>query len=504
MKFIEGTERSQTILLPERVEDYVGAEHPVRVIEAFVEGLDLGKCGFGEVPAATGRPGYREADLLKLYLWGYSNQVRSSRRLERECLRNLEVIWLMRQLRPDFKTIADFRKDHAKAFKKVFREFVLLCRELHLIGGALVAIDGTKLKAVNNPMRNLTVPQLKKVLARIDEQVNGFLNDLGQNDSAEAALENSSGVPMKEKLTALRKRQAELQAALAEMETSGATQVSLTDADSRRMHKARIGYNAQIAVDAEHHLIVASDVVNAPNDLNELSNMAQQAQEILKSEKLQVVADGGYYDQVEIARTEALGIEVHLPIPHKGSAAVEGRFEKSAFRFDAQNNCYHCPGGQQLHFQSEVLKRGQPHLIYSNSQACRACPIKAQCTRGADRRIFRWKNEAVLEALHARVNAHPQVLARRKAIVEHPFGTIKFWMGHSAFLTRGFENVQGEFSLSCLAYNFKRLISLMGITPLLELLKKKIRQLSRHLSVFFLLLFSILHHSAPAVHRRQT
>jgi transposase len=466
-------DRSQTLLLPESLDDYVSAQHPVRFLDAFVEGLDLKGCGFRRSEAAeTGRPPFAPGDLLKLYLWGYLNKVRSSRRLELECARNLELLWLMRKLQPDFKTIADFRKDNAGAFKKVFRQFHLLCRDLGLFGAEVVAIDGTKLKAVNNVARNFTPGKLRASLERIDARLVEFLAALDAGDSAEPPPSAAGAAPvpgsLKEKIAALRERQQRYQEALAVMEESGATQVSLTDPDSRRMRKVGVGYNGQIAVDAKHKLIAVVEVVNEPTDHGQLAPMAAAAKEALGVEKLKAVADGGYYDHGQIAACAGIGVESYVPRPKKGSAEAAGRFGKEEFSYDATGDTYRCPEGSTLWRETEWLKRGEPHIAYANPEACRICPHKEQCTTAPYRRITRWEGEAIVEAMHARVAAHPEMIAQRKAIVEHPFGSIKFWMEQRAFMMRGLEKVRGEFHLSALAYNMKRVINIVGMERLLE------------------------------------
>jgi transposase len=457
MAYIVGFDRKQSMLLPESLEDYIGADHPVRFVDAFVDGLDLARCGFGRTqPRETGRPPFAPGDLLKLYRWGYLNQIRSSRRLERECARNLELIWLMGKLQPDFKTIADFRKDNAKAFKSVFRQFHLLCRDLDLFGRELVAIDGTKLKAVNNPARHYDDKKLRALLARIDAKLEEFVQALdradGQEPSLEADSRAGSAAQLQEKIAALRQRQGQYQELLAEMEKSGAREVSLTDPDSRRMHKIGVGYNGQIAVDDKHKLIVAQEVVNEATDHGQLATMARAAKQALEVETLQAVADGGYYDNVTVAACESAGVEAYVPRPHKGSAASHGRYDKTQFTYDAAADTYQCPQGVTLEKETEGLKRGEKHYFYAHAEACRRCLHKAQCTTADYRRITRWHGEAALDRMHARVASAPALIACRKALVEHPFGTIKFWLNQRAFLMRGLEKVRAEFSLSTLCY----------------------------------------------------
>jgi len=398
MGYIAGSDRSQGFLLPESLEDYIGGDHAVRFLDAFVDGLDLEKCGFERAkPADTGRPPFSPGDLLKLYLWGYLNQTRSSRKLEKECARNLEVIWLMRKLQPDFKTIADFRRDNAKAFKMVFRQFNLLCRELDLFGRELVAIDGTKLRAVNSTARNYSKGKLLQLLERIDarlEEYLGAMDAADEGEQSEGAPKTGNVPELQKKIDALRERQRQHRGTLLEMERSGAGEVSLTDPDSRAMWKSGIGYNAQIAVDAKHKLIAAQEVVNDKTDHGQLAPMAQAAMEELDVEKIKAVADGGYYDHNGIAQCEAIGVEPYLPRLHKGKAVSEGRFDKTQFHYDSATDAYRCPAGATLGKESQTLRDGEPHFIYSHAKACRQCPLKAQCTPGSYRRIMRWEGEA--------------------------------------------------------------------------------------------------------------
>lgn len=474
MSYISGINRSQEMLLPERLDDYVSPDHPVRFIDAFVDGLDLGRSGFVRMqPAKTGRPGYAPADLLKLYIWGYLNQVRSSRRLERECGRNLEAIWMLGKLRPDFKTIADFRKDNLKAFRAVFREFNLICREMSLFGKELAAIDGTKIKAVNNPARCVNAEKLQALIKRIDTQVEKYLSELDSTDQKEAHEKTAGQTPsdsraFQKKIEALQKKQKRYQEALVTLEKSGSQEICLTDPESRRMWKVGVGYNVQIAVDAKHKLIAEQEVVQDPTDHGQLQSMALMTKESLGIETLKVVADGGYYDNVQIADCEKINVETYVPRPKKGSAEVEGRFGKGKFSYDAAADCYHCPGGAKIKPGSKFQKHGEPHTRYSNPSACGVCQLKEQCTKGPFRSIDRWDGEAALDQMHARTEANPDIIRKRKALVEHPFGTLKFWMNQSSFLMRGLEKVRAEFSLSALVYNLKRALNILGVKKLIE------------------------------------
>lgn len=496
MNFITGADRDQSLLLPETLDDYIGSEAPVRFIDAFVDGLDLDQCGFARSkPASTGRPPYSPTDLLKLYVWGYLNQICSSRKLERECGRNLELIWLLRKLRPDFKTIADFRKDNRKAFKGVFRAFNLLCREMKLFGAELVAIDGTKLKAVNSTKRSHSRKELIERLERIDKHIEEYLEKTEDTDNLEqsGSQDSGDGKSLKEKLQELRGRKAQCEEQLEALEESKQSELSETDPDSRRMLKVGVGYNGQIAVDSKNHLVVAQEVVQDANDLAQLAPMAQSARQELGVEQLGAVVDMGYYDHQQIAQCEQMGVVTYAPRPQKGTAEANGRFGKKDFQYDGEANCYRCPNTEVLMATTEFKKRGELHVRYENPPACKRCPLKGQCTSGPHRTVTRWKMEAIIDQMHKRVEANPQIIALRKTLVEHVFGTSMFWMNQRTFLTRGLESVRGEFTLTVLAYNIKRVLNLMSVKELLEKLKKPAGIKDRiGLSGLFLVLIALL------------
>ena len=470
MTHIAGHDRSQTLLLPETLDEYVGAENPVRVIEAFVDGLDLVAAGFARVtPKVTGRPGYAPADLLKLYIYGYLNRVRSSRRLEAETHRNIEVIWLLRHLKPDFKTIADFRRDNRTAFRPVFRQFVLLCRQLDLFGRELLAVDGTRIKAVNNKDRNFTRASLAQFIKLADAKLDDYLQRLDRSDATEAATGGSRVKNLAEKIAAVRERRTRCQDMLAELERTGEDQISLTDPDSRAMaahtHVA-VGYNAQVAVDAKHKLIVEQAVTNQVLDMGLLTPTAEPAKHVLGVATIAVVADRGYFKIEDIEACEKAGMTPHVPKPQRGSAVREGFFRKDEFRYDADQDVFICPGKQQLSAYSSSALRELKKVNYTNKQACRDCAIRSRCTGHQFRTVSRLENEAVLERMAARLKARPDILDRRRETVEHPFGSIKQWMNQGAFLMKGLENVRAEFSLTALAYNLRRAINLLGVTTM--------------------------------------
>jgi transposase len=479
---IRGLDRDQIQMLPPCVEDYVPAGAAVRFIDAYVDGLDLLKLGFARSrPSATGRPAYHPGDLLKLYVYGYLHRIRSSRRLEAEAARNLEVIWFLRALRPDFKTIADFRKDNRAAFKGVFREFNLLCRKLELFGAELVAIDGSKFKALNNPQRHFNAEQLREVLQRIDERIDGYLRELDTHDQ-EAATSSSSrgedGTALQEKIERLRQSRAGHATLLEGMEQSGQNEVSLTDADARMMHDKQRGgympgYNVQAAVDTRHDLIIAQEVVQSANDRGQLAAMAVAAKEELQVTALAVVADKGYHEAMQLEACEQAGIEAYVPAQGStsGRSSKDGRavFGKELFRYDAGADVYHCPGGAQLKRRAQGTCRGKIVLHYANAAACRQCPLKQACTSGKNRDIRRLPNEEVVERAAQRLAQRQDMAVLRRQSVEHVFGTLKEW-GHGAFLMKGLEKVRAEFSLSALAYNLRRALNVKGVRSMMEAL----------------------------------
>lgn len=468
MSFIEGVGRDQHTLFPEVLDDYIPADHCVRFIDAYVAQLNLGDLGF-EGAAQTGRPGYDPGDLLRLYIYGYLNGVCSSRKLERESQRNVELMWLLRRLHPDHKTIAEFRRQNKKGIRRLFREFTLLCKKLELFGAELVAIDGSKFRAVNAKRRNYSRKMLEEIVQSIDERIARYLDSVESNDQVEDRKAAGAGEKPDE-LKRLTERAVEVRAMLAGLDTSGESQVSLTDPDSRAM-KVRNGtdvcFNAQTAVDAKHNLIVAIEVTNEATDRNWLSPMAIDAKAALGVESLTVVADKGYSSAREVETCLAANITPYLPKPETSANKALGLYTKNDFRYDRERDLYVCPAGQELTFRSAARELGRDVRYYRTS-VCKGCALRSQCTRSESRRISRTANEHVLEEMNARVAANPELMRRRKAIVEHPFGTIKRWMNQAYFLMRGLDNVRAEFSLSALAYNLKRVLAIVGVPELLK------------------------------------
>jgi transposase len=475
-RFVVGDDRSQSTLFPERLEDYLSENNPVRAIDVFIDELDLAKLGFGGVePEATGRPAYHPTTLLKIYVYGYLNRVQSSRRLERECQRNIELVWLTGRLMPDFKTIADFRKDNGDAIRKVCREFVMLCRRLELFDEASVAIDGSKFKAVNTRDRNFTQAKMQRRLAQIDESIARYLSQLDSADRQGEAVPEAKITRLNEKIATLRQEIQRLNGLNTLMMQTEDKQISLTDSDARSMATSgrgsgMVGYNVQSAVDTKHHLIVAHEVTNVGSDRSQLSRMAEQARTAIGSEAIEAVADRGYYNGEEILACEQAGVTVYLPKPMTSGINAKGRFGKQDFVYVAADDVYLCPAGKQLTYHYTNEEDGKTLRRYWTT-ACQGCALKGQCTTGKERRISRWEHEAVLEAVQARLDQNPAKMRLRRQTVEHPFGTIKSWMGATHFQMKLLKHVSTEMALHVLAYNMKRVMSILGVGGLMKAIR---------------------------------
>ena len=472
-RFIEGVDRGQSTLFPDRLDDWVGEDNPVRVIDVFVDELDLSQLGFGRVePQATGRPAYHPSVLLKLYIYGYLNRVQSSRRLERETGRNVEVMWLTGRLVPDHKTIADFRKDNGGAIRNVCARFVALCRTLGLLAEASVAIDGSKFKAVNNRDRNFTRAKMKRRMEQIEESVERYLHQLDSADRQEPSLARTTKtVRLKDKIATLKQEMQRLEKLEVQMLATPQQQISLTDPDARSMATSgrgsgMVGYNVQAAVDIKRHLIVAHDVTNVGTDQSQLSPMAKQTKAALAADKLDVVADRGYFNSAEILACDEADITVTLPKPLTSNNKAKGRFVKQDFVYVAADDVYLCPAGERLVYHYTNEEKGLTLRRYWTT-ACRNCAIKDRCTTGKERRITRWEHEHVLEAVQRRLDEHPEKMRQRRETVEHPFGTIKSWMGSTHFQMKTLKRVGTEMALHVLAYNLKRVMNILGIGPLI-------------------------------------
>jgi hypothetical protein len=380
------------------------------------------------------------------------------------------VIWLLRHLKPDFKTIADFRRDNRKAFRPIFRQFVLLCRQLDLFGRELLAVDGTRIKAVNNKDRNFTRASLTKFIEVADAKLDDYLQRLDQSDVSESGTAGSRTKNLAEKIAAIRERRTRCKAMLTELDRTGEEQISLTDPDSRAMAahtRVAVGYNIQVAVDAKHKLIVEQQVTNQVVDMGQLTRTAAPAKDVLGVETIAVVADKGYFKIEDIEACEKAGIEPYVPRPQRGPSVKAGLFRKDEFSYDAASDSFVCPAGQRLHPYSSSFLRGLSKTNYTNKPACDDCVIRSLCTNGRFRTVSRLENEAVLDRMQARLAERPDILDRRRETVEHPFGTIKQWMNQGAFLTRGLEKVRAEFSLTALVYNLRRVLNIVGFSKLM-------------------------------------
>src|ERR1700756_1643149 len=472
-RFVEGEDRRQSLLLPESLDDYVTEDNPVRVVEGFIDELDLGALGFeGVQPASTGRPAYHPSTPLKIYLYGYLHRVQSSRRLEREAQRNIELMWLTGRLARDFKTIANFRRDNGAAIRAVCAQFVVLCRQLGLFTRAVVAIDGSKFKAVNNRDKNFTVAKVIGRMEQVEASIARYLRALDRADRDESDIAEAKSSRLKEKIAGLRRQMQALKAMEQTVHDAPDQQVSLTDPDARSMATsgkgtATVGYNVQIAVDAEHHLIVAHEVTNQGYDRHQLAPMAFKAQQAAGCEHITALADRGYFNGDQVLSCEGTGVAPVVPKTLTSGNAKRGLFTGQDFIYDAEKDHYTCPAGQHLTRGRVRSDRSGDIDQYRHLTACFTCPLKPRCTTEKLKRIKRWKHERVLDAMQARLDRMPDAMGVRRQTPEHPFGTVKAWMCSTHFLTRTLKRVSTEMSLHVLAYNMKRVIAIIGVGPLL-------------------------------------
>ena len=476
-RFIEGEDRSQVTLLPECLDDYIAEDNPVRVVDAYVEELDLQELGFAAAePALTGRPAYHPAVLLKIYIYGYLNRIQSSRRLEREAQRNVELMWLTGRLAPDFKTIADFRHDNGVGIRNVCRRFVVLCRELKLFTQGTVAVDSSKFKAVNSRDRNFTPAKIEKRKQQIEESIQRYLSALDTADRTMPAPEfGPRAAHLKDKLSALREQMRRMDEMKERVKAEPDEQLSLTDPDARSMKSQAkgtglVGYNVQTVVDTRHHLIVGHEVTNVGSDRAQLSKMALAAREAMGKKSLQAYADRGYFNGLEIKACDEAGIKAFVPKPMTSNAKAEGRFSKADFIYIKRDDEYQCPAGERAIHRYDSVEGGLLMRTYWSS-ACPGCAIKAQCPTSENRRIRRWEHEAVLERMQRRLDRKSDAMTLRRRTIEHVFGTLKHWMGTTHFLTRRLEHVGTEMSLHVLAYNLKRVMQLLGIAGTMKAMR---------------------------------
>jgi transposase len=474
MKHIEGLNRDQ--IHPDALDDYISQENPVRFIDAFLDSLDLKQLGFiHAVLQETGRPPYHPGDLLKLYLYGYLNRIRSSRQLEKESHRNVEVMWLIKRLTPDFKTIADFRRSNREPIRLVCREFTLFCKKLELFSGDLVAIYGSKFKAVNSRAKNFKKEKLKKAIEKLDEDIDRYLDEMDETDEEEPQEKKLTAEELQQKIDEMKRMREKAKGLENQLDESGQSQISLTDPDSRMIpvsggRRTDVCYNVQVCVDQKHKLIPDHEVTNAVADRDLLSYMAKRVKNLLGVNDLEVLADMGYYHGKEIKACIENGFTPLVPKPLTSASRKRGLFSKEDFRYDPKQDCYWCPAGQKLTFRFQTNEKGRDIKYYA-SNACSQCPIKAQCTHNkGGRRITRWVDEDLLDEMELRVRGDPNKMEMRKMLAEHPFGTIKHHWDQGHFLTRKLPNVRAEMALTILAYNIKRTIKILEVQKMIEAL----------------------------------
>jgi len=477
-RFVEGANRNQATLLPERLEDFISEDNPVRIVDAFVDELDLASMGFeGTAPASTGRPSYHPAVLLKLYIYGYLNRVQSSRRLERECQRNVELMWLTGRLAPDFKTIAEFRRNNGAGIRNVCRRFVVICRDLKLFTQAVVAIDGSKFKAVNSRDSNFTPNKIARRQEQIEQSIQRYLDALETADRTQPVEVEAKTKRLREKIETLREQMRDLDHAAELLNDLPGKQVSLTDPDSRSMMSQAkgtgvVGYNVQVAVDTKHHLIVTHEVTNVGSDRAQLSPMAKAARDAMGKKKLKALADRGYFNATEIKACDDAGIAALVPKTQTSNARADGRFDRADFIYIARDDQYLCPAGQRAIYRYTSFESANLLALRTYwSSACPRCPMKSECTPADYRRIRRWEHEAVLESMQSRLDRQLDAMTIRRRTVEHVFGTLKHWMGSTHFQTRRLGHVAAEMSLHVLAYNLKRVIRILGFAKTMRAMK---------------------------------
>jgi len=479
MGYIEGEDRNQIILFPESIDEYVSDNNSIRIIDEYIKQLDLEILGFKRaVNPSLGRPPYHPKDMLKLYLYGYLNRIRSSRRLEQEAIRNLEVIWLIRKLKPDFKTIADFRKDNKKALKKVFRDFTKLCDEWELFGKELIAIDGSKFRACNSKKNNYNLKKLERHLKYLDEKIEGYLKELDDHDQIESPDRQPDAKEIKERIQQLKDRKEKYQQYRRKLKQSGQNEISTTDPDSRLMtnnNHVEVSYNVQTTVDAKHKLIADFKVTCKPNDLGQLAPMALRAKRLFGHKTFEVLADKGYYQAQDLKKCTEKGITLYVTKQTHANTTKDQDFYSDQFKYNKTKNVYLCPTGKELHYHRIRKKDGK--IIgyeYRNDDACKDCKFKARCTRAQKgRSIFRHVKQDLLDRIDTQTKRNFKKYKLRQMIVEHPFGTIKRGWGAYYFLTKRKVSVSAEISLSFLAYNLKRVINILGTEEILRRLRQR-------------------------------
>jgi len=480
MAYIKGEDRNQIIMFPESIDEYISEENPVRLIEAYVEGLDLESFGFtGTNPTAVGHPSYDPKDEIKLYLYGYLNRIRSSRRLEDEAARNIEVMWLLKKLKPDFKTIADFRKDNKKALKAVFRDFNKLCDEWDLFGKELVAIDGSKFRACNSKKNNYNAKKLDRHLKYIDEKIDKYMKELDEKDIEESSDRKPDLKEIKERIEELKNRKVKYESYKKDLEGKGGNEISVTDPDSRLMSNSNnnigVSYNVQTTVDAKYKMIADFKVTQNSNDFGELDNMALRAKKLFGGKEFEVVADKGYYKAEDLKKCVDNGITPYVAKQTYSNGTHDKDFYPDKFKYDRERNIYICPAGKELYYRRDRKSKGKVvGSDYNNYEACKNCEYKERCTKSkTGRSIVQHVDQDFLDTIDIQTEESNEKYRIRQEIVEHPFGTVKRGWGAYYFLTKRKVSVTAEMALTFLAYNFKRAMNILGVKEMLRRLKER-------------------------------
>lgn len=475
MRYIEGIARKRKIAFPEYIDEYITEDNPVRVIDEFVNSLDISDMGFkNAVPSNTGRPGFDPRDLLKLYIYGYMNRITSSRRLEAEAGRNIELMWLVRKLKPDFKTIADFRKNNKGAMEKVFKQFVALCKQWDLFGAEVIAVDGSKFRACNSKKNNFNKKNLTRKIKYIEEKIQKYMSQIDENDDCEETSRRPDAKEIKERPKELKNRKEKYESYQQELKEKGINEISTNDPDSRLMGVNNNGidvcYNVQTVVDNKHSLIVDCNVINNPTDHGQLSEMSKRAKKVFGVDSLKVLADKGYYDANDLKICEKENITTYVSKQVFSNSTGEREFYPDRFEYDKEKNVYICPAGQVLNCtRRKPIDEKTKQIKYRNPKACRDCIYKDKCTKSkVGRTISRSIDQDFLDIVDERTRSNKELYKTRQMIVEHPFGTIKRGWGLSYFLTKGLESVKTEASLAFLAYNIKRVINILGIKEMIK------------------------------------
>ena len=487
MPYVVGEDRKQSILFPEALDDYISEDNLVRVIDAYIEQLDIVDLGFRFAePPGMGRPPYNPRDMLKLYLYGYLNGVRSSRRLEHETIRNIEVLWLLNKLSPDFKTIADFRKNNKKSLKKIFREFNRLCNEWDLFGKERVAIDGSKFKACNSKKNSFTKKKITRQLKYLDEKIDTYMKELDQNDQREEVDRKPDLDEINKRIHELRERKNKYEEHKKELEESGQSEISTTDPDARLMptnhNSIEVSYNIQTSVDAKHKLVADFKVTNSPNDMGQLDTMALRSKKLFKSDQLEVLADKGYYQVEDLKKCVKEGITPYVSKQTYSNGTGDKDFYSDKFTYDREKDAYTCPAGNELRFtkKRKTKAKGVLGYDYTNYKACSGCNYRTRCTSSKKgRSIFRHVDQDFLDTIDQQTKENMKTYRLRQIIVEHPFGTVKRNWGAYYFLTKGLKSVSAEMSLSFWAYNFKRMVNILGAGEVIRRLRERKGELAQ-------------------------